>query len=151
MHPEASQLVRSLRLSPHPEGGFFRETYRDARDASTAIYYLLAGDDVSRLHRIKSDEVWHLYAGGPLVIAQLRADGTHTETLLGMNLDLSEVPQHVVPAGDWFGAYLPAGGYALVGCTVAPAFQFADLQFGEAASLKRTHPKALKIIERLSR
>ena len=144
MHPAAQKLVEALNLKPHPEGGFFRETYRDKNGASTAIYYLLADGDISRLHRIKSDEVWHHYAGDLLTVAQLGAGGSYKETILGGGL-----PQHVVPAGDWFGAYLPKGGFALVGCTVAPAFLFADLEFGDRSTLLKSHPAAKAIIAKL--
>src|SRR6185369_5758090 len=117
---------------------YYRETYRAAgqiqvpgiagsRNVSTAIYYLLAAGDRSMLHRIKSDEAWHFYAGDPLLIVSLSPDGTLLETRLGNNVAQGETPQHIVPAGHWFGA-CPAEGsaFALVGCTVAPGFDFAD-------------------------
>jgi len=126
-------------LQPHPEGGWFAETYRAGamvdtpnglRAASTAILFLLAAGNNSHLHRIASDEVWHFYEGGPLLIHELREGEVQIIRLSRDN------PQHVVPAGTWFGAR-PAPGteFALVGCTVAPGFDFADFELAEREAL----------------
>lgn len=128
----AEEVVRLLGLQPHPEGGFYRETFRapapdGSRGASTAIYYLLRERDVSVWHRVvDADEVWHHYAGAPL---ELRlADGGEISSLrLGTDLAAGERPQAVVPAGVWQAAR-PLGGWVLVGCTVAPAFEFAGFE-----------------------
>jgi uncharacterized protein len=158
--PDVETLVRTLRLLPHPEGGWYRETYRagqlDARGraASTLIYFLLPAGHVSHLHRIDADESWHLYLGGPLQVFELDEgdpQGTATVTVLGTGLDRGERPQHVVPAGRWFGA-APADGapYALVGCAVAPAFEFRCFELGERQYLLRRFPAARVIVERLT-
>lgn len=118
-------IVRLLNLKPHPEGGHFRETFRDEgspRGASTAIYYLLAKGEQSHWHRVDAAEVWHWYAGDALELS-IAADGRTTSHRLGPNLAQGERPQIVVPKGAWQSAK-PLGHYALVGCTVAPAFTF---------------------------
>lgn len=155
------ELCARYDLAPHPEGGFYRETYRcraelpgARRSVSTAIYFLLPRGTYSRLHRITSDEVWHFYGGGTLVIAELDEDGAVRETRLGDPSDRHAVPQHVVPAGAWFGAY-PAedSPYCFVGCTVAPGFSFDDLELARRAPLAehfRHLPHAVAIIERLT-
>lgn len=128
----ADEVVRLLGLAPHPEGGFFRETFRDAapaggRGASTAIYYLLREEDESAWHRVDAAEVWHHYAGAPLDVT-LSADGRERTVLrLGTDLAAGERPQVVVPAGVWQAAR-PVSGWTLVGCTVAPAFDFAGFE-----------------------
>src|SRR5215467_13246373 len=137
--PRADAIIDRLGLQPHPERGYFRETYRapasvqsnthdDARAASTAIYFLVtAHEPATHLHRLKSDEVFHLYDGGPLEIVRLFPDGHWDVARLGMHLDAGERPQIVVPAGTWFGTELGDGAsHCLVGCTVAPRFEFAD-------------------------
>jgi uncharacterized protein len=155
------QLCARYDLAPHPEGGFYRETYRaptalagTTRAVSTAIYFLLPRGSYSRLHRIGSDEVWHFYAGGPLIIAELNEDGVVRRTRLGAATDEHVVPQHVVPAGAWFGAY-PAddSDFCFVGCTVAPGFSFDDFELARRAQLAehfRHLPEAVAMIERLT-
>jgi predicted cupin superfamily sugar epimerase len=159
-------LVSRLDLAPHPEGGFYRETYRAAetiahaglpsrfhggRAQSTAIYYLLRAGDRSKLHRIKSDEVWHFYDGDPLVIIAITPDGQLSETLLGRDFTAGQVPQHIVPAGHWFGA-MPARNsrFVLAGCTVAPGFDFADFELATRAALLRDYPQHIAWITRLT-
>jgi hypothetical protein len=134
--PTAEEIVRLLGLVPHPEGGFYRETFRaaaaeGARGASTAIYYLLRAEDASAWHRTDADEVWHHYAGAPLEL-RLSRDGREISSLrLGSDLAAGERPQGVVPAGVWQSAR-PLGGWVLVGCTVAPAFDFAGFEMAPA-------------------
>jgi predicted cupin superfamily sugar epimerase len=148
-----SDLVTSLGLLPHPEGGFYKETWRSpvnvdvdgrTRSASTAILYLLGADDFSALHRIRSDEVWHFYAGADLQIVSFDEHGALLQQRLGQDRATGAVPQLVVPAGRWFGARLwqrdDAHAYAFVGCTVAPGFEFADLELGPRAALLRQFP-----------
>lgn len=159
-------LVASLGLQPHPEGGFYRETYRAGevipnaglpgrfhgqRSHSTAIYYLLPAGERSKLHRIKSDEVWHFYEGDTLTIVALSPEGQLIETALGRDFARGEVPQHVVPAGYWFGA-LPAQGsaFTLAGCTVAPGFDFADFELADRPALLAAFPQHRAWIERLT-
>ncbi|MFL6264252.1 MAG: cupin domain-containing protein [Thermoanaerobaculia bacterium] len=128
----AGEVVRLLGLQPHPEGGFYRETFRapapdGARAASTAIYYLLREGDVSAWHRVLgADEIWHHYAGALLELTLW--DGRERTSLrLGTGLAAGERPQAVVPAGVWQAAR-PMGGWVLVGCTVAPGFDFARFE-----------------------
>jgi predicted cupin superfamily sugar epimerase len=129
---EAEQVIAALGLAPHPEGGFFRETFRDAapageRGASTAIYYLLRAGELSRWHRIDAVEIWHWYAGAPLLLS-LSPDGRRRQSLrLGGALAAGERPQAAVPARAWQSAR-SLGAWTLVGCTVAPAFHFAGFE-----------------------
>ena len=151
MHALAARWIRSLGLTPHPEGGYYRETYRGSGNVATAIYFLLEGRQVSRLHRIRSDQLWHLYAGGPLIVSAISPAGALIETTLGGDVDAGEAPQAVVPAGHWFGAALaPAAAYALVGCTVAPGFDFADLELARRETLLAAFPRHAAMIERLT-
>ncbi len=140
----AQELIKDLGLAPHPEGGFYKETYRS--EASTAIFYLLVEGAKSSLHRFKSDEVWHFYAGHELIIVEILETGKVRETRLSKSH-----PQHIVKAGIWFGAYLPDGSeYAFVGCTVAPAFQYHDFEIGKKEELLKTYPEATPWILRLN-
>ncbi len=162
----ALEIIELLDLKPHPEGGYFRESYRshgvipsDAlpseyegqRNISTAIYYLLDKGARSKIHRVASDEMWHHYLGGPLKIVEIMPDGSATETIVGPEIEHGQVLQHVVPAGRWFGAYLPEGSdYALAGCTVAPGFDFADFELGKVEDLLRQFPGAEDAIRTLT-
>ena len=159
-----SKLIAELGLIPHPERGFYRETYRapaavhseshgGTRSASTAIYFLVTADQPSTfLHRLISDEVFHLYDGGPLEILRLFPDGKWDVAVLGMNLAAGERPQIVVPAGTWFGTELRAGAsHCLVGCTVAPGFEFGDFELAQGPELEARYPTAANRIKRMSR
>lgn len=163
------EVVRLLELAPHPEGGFYRETYRapdviphgalaprysGPRAASTAIYFLLPAGSFSALHRIASDEVWHHYAGAPLEVVSLVPGGRRVDLRLGMDLAAGERPQGVVSAGAWFGARIPAraaGAWSLVGCTVAPGFDFADFELGTRAALRAAFPDHAALVDTLTR
>jgi uncharacterized protein len=128
----AADVIRALALAPHPEGGHFRETFRDARTvdggraASTAIYYLLAAGERSRWHRIDAVEMWHWYGGAPLALSIAKGADVTTVTL-GNALALGQQPQAIVPAGAWQEA-VSLGPWTLVGCTVAPGFDFATFE-----------------------
>jgi uncharacterized protein len=128
----ADAVIRLLDLAPHPEGGHFRETFRDPRQidrraASTAIYFLLKRDERSRWHRIDAVEVWHWYAGAPLML-EIAATPSHIERpMLGCNLAAGERPQTIVPAHAWQAAQT-LGDWTLCGCTVAPGFNFAGFE-----------------------
>jgi predicted cupin superfamily sugar epimerase len=128
----AADVIRLLGLAPHPEGGHFRETFRDAvtdasgRAVSTAIYFLLAAGEVARWHRVDAAEVWHWHGGAPLALAIAEA-GARRIVRLGADLAAGERPQAVVPAGAWQQAE-SLGAWTLVGCTVAPGFQFAGFE-----------------------
>jgi predicted cupin superfamily sugar epimerase len=164
--PTVENLIRSLGLVRHPEGGWYRETYRSgetapaaslperfggSRSFGTAIYFLLDKGDVSALHRIKSDELWHFYAGATLTVHLLTPQGEHGTIRLGRDLEAGEAYQAVVPAGCWFGAEVSgAGDYSLVGCTVAPGFDFADFELGSRESLLKQFPGHADLIQRLS-
>ena len=164
------ELILKLGLQPHPERGYYRETYRataavqlerqvsrpgtsHTRAASTAIYFLItANEPATFLHRLVSDEVFHLYDGGPLEILRLFPDGTWDVAVLGMDLDAGERPQIVIPAGTWFGTELGAGAsHCLVGCTVAPGFEFADFELAQGPELEVRYPAAADRIRRMSR
>jgi predicted cupin superfamily sugar epimerase len=158
--PDIECVIRELGLAPHPEGGWFRETYRSTRldpsgrAASTLIYFLLAQGQCSRLHRIDADEGWHLYRGGPLEIFELDESspgGALGVTRLGLDLEQGERPQHVVPAGRWFGAALPDGvDYALAGCSVAPGFEFRHFELAARRELLARFPAHRALIARLT-
>lgn len=144
---EAAEIIRELGLQPHPEGGHYRETFRDEvtvgdrdgpRGASTAIYYLLQAGEVSHWHRVDAAEVWHWYAGAPLVLT-ISADGREAASqTLGCDLGVGQRPQIVVPARAWQTAR-SLGAWTLAGCTVAPAFQFDGFEM--APPDWRPHPR----------
>lgn len=129
---DPDEVVGQLGLQPHPEGGWYRETWRaptddGSRGAGSAIYYLLRAGEESHWHRVDAAETWHLYAGGPLQL-DLSADGTTVDhRVLGLDLVAGQRPQHVVPGGVWQAAR-PLAGWSLVGCTVSPAFEFAGFE-----------------------
>lgn len=162
--PEARERVRGLDLLPHPEGGFYRETYRASvsvdtkggpRAASTAIYFLIPRGSFSAFHRIRSDEVWHFYGGAPLEVICLH-EGARTVLRLGTNAERGEEPQGVVLAGTWFASRIdPAADasydYAWVGCTVAPGFDFADFEMAERDALSKAFPAFVADIKALTR
>jgi len=129
---EAERIIAALALSPHPEGGHYRQTFCDpegtsGRAHSTAIYYLLRGGEESRLHRIDAAEVWHFYRGAPLELVIIEPGKQAEHHLLGADVEKGEQPQIVVPAGAWQGAR-STGGFTLVGCTVAPGFLFETFE-----------------------
>jgi len=142
------KIINTLGLLPHPEGGYFKETYRSAgvipalqRNYATAIYYLLVNGDKSHLHRIKQDEMWHFYLGGSLRFCMISPEGEYREVTLGQDILNGELLQYVVPAGWWFGA-TPAEGaeWSLVSCTVAPGFDFADFEMANRENLIAQFP-----------
>jgi uncharacterized protein len=164
----ASYWVARYHMQPHPEGGYFAETYRSAerigqsalparfggdRPFSTGIYFLLESHHFSALHRIQSDELWHFYAGDPLEVYVIDPESGQLDIIrLGADPERGEVFQAVVPAGTWFGSR-PAGGstYSLVGCTVAPGFDFADFEMAGRSALLAEYPKHREVIEALTR
>jgi hypothetical protein len=163
----AADWIAELGLVPHPEGGHFRESYRAAervagphlparygggRAFSTAIYFLLSAGEVSVLHRLKSDELWHFYAGGPLSLFVIHPGGDLREIALGPDPERDHALQAAVPAGAWFGAApRPGTAYSLVGCTVAPGFEFVDFEVGDRRQLARRYAQHAALIERLGR
>ncbi|HEY7733680.1 MAG TPA: cupin domain-containing protein [Nitrososphaera sp.] len=155
MQKRALLWIRKLHLEEHPEGGYFVQTYRSKmmvqadgfsgpRHASTAIYYMLVGDQFSAFHRIRSDEVWHHYSGGSLNLYVIR-DGILSKTQIGMR----GRRQAVVEAGSWVAASLQnKRSYCLVGCTVSPGFDYRDWELGSGRELVRVYPKYRSVIER---
>jgi predicted cupin superfamily sugar epimerase len=165
--PDARYWIDRLQLKRHPEGGWFRETYRSSeklareslperfngdRSFATAIYYLLESNDFSALHRIHQDEGWHFYEGSPLTLHRIDPGGTYTNLTLGRNLDKGEEPQAVVLSGWWFAATVEQpNAYSLVGCTVAPGFDFADFELADREALRLLYPRHGGLIDRLTR
>jgi uncharacterized protein len=158
----AADLVQKLGLAPHPEGGFYVETFRapplpfelpdrGVRNASTAIYFLLEAGSFSAFHSVLSDEVWHHYLGAPVELHTLDQARGHRVVQLGSELLAGEVPQHVIPAGVIQAARVAVGSYALCGCTVAPGFDFADFAMPTRAELEGRFPSARGIIAALTR
>jgi len=139
MRPDipAAQVIETLGLQRHPEGGWYRETFRDdapagERAPSTAIFYLLERGEASAWHRVRDAvEVWHFYAGGPLRLSLAPPEGPRCELVLGPDLLAGQSPQVVVPKG-WWQAAEPQGAWTLVGCTVAPAFEFSAFEMAPA-------------------
>lgn len=132
MGPSAEQLIEALGLQPHPEGGWYAETWRHdpgdgSRGAGSAIYFLLRRGEVSRWHRVDAAEVWHHYEGAPLELRVAVAEGSHEALILGPDVPAGQRPQAVVPAGSWQRAR-SLGDHTLVGATVSPAFDFAGFE-----------------------
>ncbi|MHC4561721.1 MAG: cupin domain-containing protein [Planctomycetota bacterium] len=160
---DPTDLINRLGLRPHPEGGWFRETYRSSlvipaavagrqaeRHCSTAIYYLLTASDVSNFHRLGSDEVFHFYCGDPVTMVHLGQAGCETITL-GSDVAGGHRPQVIIPAGTWQAAHLAElGHFALMGCTVAPGFDFADFEMAERQDLIEQFPQHADLIETLT-
>jgi hypothetical protein len=147
---QADRIIAALRLKPHPEGGHYRETFRDAakgRARSTAIYFLLKRGEVSRLHRVDAAEVWHFYAGAPLELTVVSAKGRR-RMLLGADLSKKQRPQIVVPAHRWQSART-LGAFTLVGCTVAPGFEFSGFEI--AANADAPAPSTTRARSRVTR
>jgi uncharacterized protein len=164
LHPAALELIDTLGLLPHPEGGFYRETFRSPltlrglawtgpdgeRSASTAIYFLLPAGVFSAFHRVVSDEVWHHYDGDPVLLHTLDESG-HEVVRLGRDFAAGERPQHVVRGGVWQAAVATGDRYALCGCTVAPGFDFADFIMPSRDTLASAYPEHAAIIASLTR
>ena len=167
MPDTAQDWIDHLGLEAHPEGGYYRETYRtdesipeaslperfdEARDVATLIYFLLPAESFSALHRIQQDEVWHFYAGAPITLHQIAPDGTYTTQTLGRAVTDGQKLHTVVPAKTWFGATVDVDeSYGLAGCTTAPAFEFADFELADRAALTETFPQHEGVIQRLTR
>jgi len=167
LHNTAATYIERFNLQPHPEGGYYKRNYQSKivigkealpnrfegdRFLSTAIYYLLEQGDFSAFHRLKSDECWHFYAGGCLNLFVITDDGNLQKILLGNNALNNETPQHTVHAGLWFAAApCISVDFSFAGCTVAPGFDFDDLEFASRNELIKTYPSHKEIIERFTR
>lgn len=161
---DAQSLIESLNLKPLPlEGGYFRETYRSeeilpaqkqarAKSVSTCIYYLLTAETFSAFHRLPSDEIWHFYCGDPVILYTMSSLGNLETIKLCAEPGSGAAPQMVVKAGIWQAAELAeTGSFALLGCTVAPAFDFEDYEHGERNILLQQFPQHTQIILKLTR
>lgn len=162
-----NQLIQQYNLQPHPEGGWYCQTYKSDeqitaeslpqrfggnRAFSTAIYFLLEQGNFSAFHRIKSDECWHFYAGDPLHIYIIHQGGELAHISLGNDFEQGQTFQYVVPANCWFASRpAPESQYCFVGCTVSPGFEFADFELANSTELSAIYPRHKKIIEQLCR
>jgi uncharacterized protein len=162
MQTGVEEVIRRLELEPHPEGGFFRETFRAplridgasgrARLASTAIYFLLPPGEFSAFHEVRdADEIWHHYLGEAVEIHTIAPDGAYAMRVLGADLAVGQEPQVVVGAGTLQAAAPRGRSYALCGCTVAPGFDFADFVMPSRSELVRRFPAHADVIRRLTR
>ncbi len=163
---EVEKIIKSLQLQPHPEGGFFKETYRsqgtinvdslgegfsEKRNYSTCIYFLLTSDSFSAFHRIKQDEIWHFYKGSPIRLHMISETGNYSHINIGNDLDSNQKLQFVVPAKYWFAAeVIGSNTYSLLGCTVSPGFDFDDFELSSRADLISRFPQHIQLIKHLT-
>ena len=164
MNEKAKHYIQKLQLKKHPEGGYYKEIYhggemilidppdrRLKRNYSTSIYFLLDGKQVSKFHRLKSDELWHFYDGSPVIIYIIDEKGKLSQITLGNRIDHEELFQAVIKKNNWFAAELiNKKAFSLVGCTVSPGFDFSDFEFGDREQLILQFPKLEELIERLT-
>ncbi|MFN4123909.1 MAG: cupin domain-containing protein [Flavobacteriales bacterium] len=162
---KSQYYIDQLQLQPHPEGGWYAETYRSdvkqefpdlkiqgLRNLSTAIYFLIPDGSFSAFHRIKSDELWHHYDGGNLIIVVINAAGELDVLKLGKDVEKGYYPQQLVKAGCWFASFPELGAdYVLCGCTVSPGFDFQDFELAERAYFLELYPQHEALIEKLTR
>ncbi|MBE9480493.1 MAG: cupin domain-containing protein [Bacteroidetes bacterium] len=167
MQKSAKYWIKKLELTEHPEGGYYKEVYRDDeviknehlpshfkgnRNYSTAIYFLLDGNDFSAFHKIKSDEIWHFYAGTSLIIYVIDKDGNIKKNVLGNNPEKKEELMAVIPKESWFAAkVIDNNSFSLIGCTVAPGFHFDDFELGNRENMIRQYPEYSSLIIELTR
>jgi uncharacterized protein len=160
------KIIQQLNLKPHPEGGYYRETYRSSgeiskdclgsafsgkRNFSTCIYFLLTSDTFSAFHRIKQDEIWHFYDGSPVELHLITTGGEYSKTIIGRNIEEGQIPQFIVPAETWFAAsVINKNDFSLVGCTVSPGFDFHDFELPSRNNLTSLFPQHTEIITKLT-
>jgi len=162
---DAGYWIKNLNLLPHPEGGYYKETYRSTEEInsnslsnifkgnraySTAIYFLLEKGNFSAFHRIKSDEIWHFYDGDPILIHVIDNNGKLTTHELGLEPQHGIIPQITVPANTWF-ASESKGNFSLAGCTVSPGFDFTDFEMADRNTLTKLHEQYQQIIKQFTR
>ncbi len=164
----AQHIINWLKLKPHPEeGGFYSETYRclenisqpclperyaSPRSMGTAIYYLLTPETFSAIHRLRTDEIFHFYLGDPVTMLQLLPDGSSKVLTLGTDILNDQQLQLIVPRNTWQGSFLnPGGTFALLGCTMAPGFDFVDYEHGSREALLQAYPNQKDLILRLTK
>jgi hypothetical protein len=160
--PDAAAWIRVLNLAPHPEGGHYRRTFASPHASavpgltgkrlfSSAIFFLLQSHEKDRLHRLKSDEMWHFYDGSPLTLHLIQPSGEYVALHLGLDPELGQRPQVLVSAGAWFGATVDQpDSFTLAGCTVTPGFDFTDFDLADRADLIRQFPAHAGLIEKLT-
>ncbi len=164
MNYSADYFIKSLNMIKHPEGGFFKESFvsdstipkntlhiNEDRLLWTSIYFLLRTGENSNFHRLKSDEMWYFHAGEALTIYMISPDGKLIEKQLGLNIEKGENPQVLVPKGYIFGSSMNNDGFSLVGCMVAPGFDFKDFELFEREKLLKKYPDHEEIIKKLTR
>ncbi len=163
----AHEIIELYNLKAHPEGGYYRETYRSAewinkealpdrfagkRSLSTAIYFLLPEGSKSCFHKLKADELWHFYLGGPITLVIIHPNSTLEEVIVGQDILGGQKLQYIVSAGCWFAAYPnPETTWSLMGCTTAPAFDFSDFEMAKRDELVQSYPEAKSWIHRLTK
>ena len=166
MNKDAKLYIERFDLQPHPEGGYFKEIYRSGeiilpegmprklkkeRSVSTSIYFFLEGKQVSKFHRLKSDEIWHFYDGSGINICIIDDKGNLSNVILGKDVEKGEVFQAVIPAGHWFAAEVTeSNSFALVGCTVAPGFDFEDFELADRNEMIESFPLHEIIIKKFT-
>ncbi|MGG0642971.1 cupin domain-containing protein [Sporosarcina gallistercoris] len=161
MRQDAAYWIRHLQLEPHPEGGSFAssfaadstiETSRGKRPLYTSIYFMLADGEVSHFHQLQSDELWYYHDGNALTVHMISPDGDYSAVKLGLDIEQGERPQLLVPAGSIFGSsMIEDGDYALVGCMVAPGFDFEDFKLFTEEELVEQFPQHTEIIQTMTR
>ena len=161
-----NELIKILGLKPHPEGGYYKETYRSRgkikgkclglkysgeRHYSTCIYFLMTSDNFSAFHRINQDEIWHFYDGASIRLHVISENGKHSDYIIGRDFAKGEVPQLVVTGGHWFAAeVMDQNSYALVGCTVSPGFNFEDFELADREQLISKFPEHEELITKFT-
>lgn len=161
---EGKKWMELLKLTPHPEGGYYRQTYPSrtgetknaelsaSRSGMTSIYYLLESGDFSSWHRLKSVEIWHFYAGSPLLLYRIDSQKALSMTRIGNDMALGELPQVIVSPGHWMAAKVGVpGSFSLVGCTVSPGFVFEEFELGKRDDLVGQYPQYSEVITELTR
>ncbi len=156
MTQNAAYWINILELQPHPEGGYYRETYKSSfefggKQTATLIYYLLQNNDFSAFHRLKNDEVWLFHSGISLTIYSINESGEFKTQICGDKIDVGEELQVFIPANTWFAAEInSADGYSLVSCLVTPGFLWQDFELGNVQTLIELYPQHVNMIKRLT-